>query len=117
MARLMADRPPPRFVSAAQAVLAALDAARIPACLIGGMVVSRWGQPPATTDTDLSARAPHDEEARVLDILLARFQPRRPDARAFAPIHKTMRGFGDHLHDSISSANSTPSTSRAAAIN
>src|SRR5882672_7419079 len=78
------DRPPPYLVSAAQAVLAALDAASIPACLIGGMVISRWGQPRATTDTDVSALAPYGDEGRVLDALLARFQPRRSDARAFA---------------------------------
>ena len=80
----MTDRPPPHLVSAAQAVLAALDAARIPACLIGGMVISRWGQPRATTDADFSVLAPYGEETGVLDALLAHFQPRRPDARAFA---------------------------------
>jgi hypothetical protein len=80
----MADQPPPHLVSAAQTVLATLDTAGIPACLIGGMVISRWGQPRATTDTDVTALAPYGDEARVLDILLARFEPRRPDARAFA---------------------------------
>jgi hypothetical protein len=79
----MADRPPPHLVSTAQTVLATFDTG-IPACLIGGMVISRWGQPRATTDADVTALAPYGDEARVLDILLARFEPRRPDARAFA---------------------------------
>ena len=71
-------------------VLSTLDAVRIPACLIGGMVVSRWGQPRATTDSDLSALAPYGEEDRILDVLLARFAPRRPDARDFALRHRVL---------------------------
>jgi hypothetical protein len=86
----MPDRPPPRLLSAAQAVLATLDAARIPACLIGGMVISRWGQPRATTDADISALAPYGGEARVLDALLTRFEARRADARAFALDHRVL---------------------------
>ena len=48
------------------------------------MVVPRWGQPRATTDADFSVLAPYGDETRVLDVLLAEFHPRRPDARAFA---------------------------------
>jgi hypothetical protein len=80
----MADRPPPALVSTAQAVLSTLESAGIAACLIGGMVISRWGQPRATTDADISALAPYGGEGPVLDVLLARFAPRRADARAFA---------------------------------
>ena len=80
----MKDRPPRELVSAAAAVLSTLDSAGIPACLIGGMVISRWGQPRTTTDSDVSALAPYGEEARVLDVLLGSFRARRPDARAFA---------------------------------
>jgi hypothetical protein len=54
------------------------------------MVVSRWGQPRTTTDTDLSALSPYGEESGVLDVLLARFQPRRPDARTFAAQHRVL---------------------------
>lgn len=86
----MTDSPPPQLVSAARAVLAALQDAQIPACLIGGMAVSRWGQPRATTDSDLSALAPYGDESRVLDVLLARFTPRRPDARTFALHHRVL---------------------------
>lgn len=80
----MTSQPLPRLVGAAAAVLKTFRTARIPACLIGGMVISRWGQPRATTDADFSVLAPYGEEARVLDVLLAEFQGRRPDARAFA---------------------------------
>lgn len=86
----MSDRPPPQLVSAAQLVLATLDEARVPACLIGGMAISRWGQPRATTDADLSALAPYGDEARVLDLLLSRFEPRRADARAFALVNRVV---------------------------
>jgi hypothetical protein len=80
----MTDQAPPHLVSAAQMVLGTLDAAGLPACLIGGMVIARWGQPRATTDADFSVLAPYGEEDSVLDVLLARLLPRRPDARAFA---------------------------------
>ena len=86
----MTERLPPHLVSTAQMVLNTLDVAGIPACLIGGMVVSRWGQPRATTDADFSALAPYGDEARVLDVLLAQFQPRRPDARVFALDHRVL---------------------------
>lgn len=86
----MIERPPPHLVSVAQAVLAVLDASKIPACLIGGMAVSRWGQPRATADADFSVLAPYGDEAGVLDTLLARFRPRRPDARAFALEHRVL---------------------------
>lgn len=86
----MTEGPPPHLVSAAQEVLGTLDAACIPACLIGGMVIARWGQPRATTDADVSVLAPYGEEERVLDLLLARFRPRRPDARVFALDHRVL---------------------------
>jgi hypothetical protein len=34
--------------------MALLDASGRPACLIGGLVVLRWGQPRDTTDADFS---------------------------------------------------------------
>lgn len=86
----MPDRLPPHLLSAAQSVLATLDAAGIQACLIGGMVISRWGQPRATADADISALALYGQEGRVLDVLLTRFEPRRADARAFALAHRVL---------------------------
>lgn len=86
----MPERPSRPLVAAAQAVFATLDAAGIPACLIGGMVISRWGQPRTTRDADVSALAPYGEEARVLDVLLTRFEARRAAARAFAMDHRVL---------------------------
>jgi hypothetical protein len=80
----MTGRPIPELASAAREVLSVLDEAGVPACLIGGLVVQRWGQPRATTDIDFTVLAPYGDEGRVLDVLLKHFAPRRPDARAFA---------------------------------
>jgi hypothetical protein len=80
----MTPRPVPELAEAAREVLAVLEAAAVPACLIGGLAVGRWGQQRATTDVDFSVLAPYGEEGRVLDLLLKRFEARRPDARAFA---------------------------------
>lgn len=74
----------PDLAATAQEVMAVLDAASVPACLIGGLVVPRWGQPRATTDVDLSAVAPYGDEAPVLDLLLSRFEGRQSNARDFA---------------------------------
>jgi hypothetical protein len=78
------------LASAAAAVLSMLDAANVPACLIGGLVVPRWGQPRATTDADFTVLAPYGEEAPVVDLLLAGFRGRRPDARAFALANRVL---------------------------
>lgn len=43
---------PPRLVEAAEELLVFLSASGRSACLIGGMVVSRWGEPRATKDVD-----------------------------------------------------------------
>ena len=82
--------PVPHLAAAAAAVLSVLEAARIPACLIGGLVVPRWGQPRATTDADFSVLAPYGDEAPVVDVLLEHFKARRPDARAFALTHRVL---------------------------
>jgi hypothetical protein len=82
--------PVPHLASAAAAVLSQLDAAGIPACLIDGLVIPRWGQPRATTDADFSVLAPCGREAPVVDLLLGTFQARRPDARAFALAHRVL---------------------------
>jgi hypothetical protein len=74
----------PELATAARDVLSLLEAVGVPACVIGGLVVSRWGQPRQTTDVDLSVLAPYGEESRAIDSLLGRFKPRRTDAREFA---------------------------------
>jgi hypothetical protein len=80
----------PALAAAAREVLSVLEAAGRPACLIGGLVVSRWGQPRATTDADFSVLTPFGEEEAVIDILLARFPVRRPDARTFALSYRVL---------------------------
>lgn len=80
----MTDSPPPDLISAAGEILSWLAAERIPGCLIGGLVVPRWGEPRLTTDVDASVLAPYGEEQPVLDRLFDRFEGRRPDARDFA---------------------------------
>jgi hypothetical protein len=64
--------------------LAAASTAGYRACLIGGMVVPRWGEPRATTDVDVSVLAPFGEEAEVIALLLRRFTPRIDAAERFA---------------------------------
>jgi hypothetical protein len=75
---------PPDLVSAAIETLAAASTAGYRACLIGGMVVPRWGEPRATTDVDVSVLAPFGEEAEVIALLLRRFTPRIDAAERFA---------------------------------
>jgi hypothetical protein len=73
----------PQFAAA----LEALDAFRQMAgsgCIIGGLAVQRWGEPRFTQDADLTILAPLGSEAQIVDALLNRFQPRRPDARTHA---------------------------------
>ena len=67
-----------------------LNDAGVQACVIGALAVHRWGEPRATSDADLSALAPYGDEARILDLLLRRFAPRRPDARDFALAHRVL---------------------------
>lgn len=86
----MTPQPVSQLVSAAAAVLSVLDGAGIPACLIGGLVIPRWGQPRATTDADFSVLAPYGQERPVIDLLLAAFRARRPDAGAFALAHRVL---------------------------
>ena len=79
-----------RLLGAAREILSCLDHAGMSACLIGALAVHRWGEPRATRDVDLSVLAPHGDETPVLDLLLARFAPRRPDARAFALANRVL---------------------------
>jgi hypothetical protein len=83
-------RPIPELARAAREVLTALDEAHIRACVIGALAVHRWGEPRATSDADLSALAPYGLEANVLDVLLHRFEGRRPGARDFALAHRVL---------------------------
>ncbi len=80
----------PALIEAAVEVQSVLSAAGIRSCIIGGLAVQRWGEPRATQDVDFSVLAPIGEEQRPLDLLLAAFAPRRPEARAFAIANRVL---------------------------
>jgi len=53
-------------------------------CFIGGVALQRWGEPRLTRDVDISLLTGLGNEATYIDPLLARYEPRFPEARAFA---------------------------------
>lgn len=53
-------------------------------CFIGGLAVQRWGEPRETVDVDLTLLTGFDNESLFVAALLAAFEPRVPDAPAFA---------------------------------
>jgi hypothetical protein len=61
-----------------------LEEERIPACIIGGLAVERWGQPRLTQDVDLTILAPFGTEDPIIDKCLKKFAARNDDARDFA---------------------------------
>ena len=71
---------PPRLVEAADELLRFFRESGRPACLIGGLVVSRWGEPRVTKDVDATALVDFGQEAQVLSQLLERFRSRDADA-------------------------------------
>jgi hypothetical protein len=83
-------RPIPELALAAREVLTALDDVDVRACVIGALAVLRWGEPRATSDVDFSALAQFGDEGRVIDVLLGRFAPRRPDAKDFALANRVL---------------------------
>jgi hypothetical protein len=71
---------PPRLVEAADELLRFFRESGRPACLIGGLVVSRWGEPRVTKDVDATVLVDFGQEAHVLSQLLERFRSRDADA-------------------------------------
>lgn len=74
----------------ARAVQEFLTESGLPFCFIGGVALQHWGEPRATRDLDLTIFTGFGGEARVIDSVLARFDVRRPDARAFALQHRVL---------------------------
>lgn len=72
------------LVEAAAELLEFFTTQRRPACLIGGVVVSRWGEPRVTQDVDATVLVDFSEEAGMLRALLSAFRSRdpHPDQRA-----------------------------------
>lgn len=69
----------PRLVRGAADILRFLETKRRPACVIGGIVVSRWGEPRATTDVDLVVLADFGDEQNVVAELLSKYPSREPN--------------------------------------
>lgn len=79
-----------RLVDAARELIQFLDSAGFTACLIGGLVVERWGESRLTRDVDATVLADYGTEPRVIDTVLGRFAARRPDVREFALAHRVL---------------------------
>jgi len=73
-----------RLIQLAAELQRLLDAASWKNCLIGGLVLQRWGEPRLTKDVDMTVLTGFGGEERVVDLLLAKFAGRRPDVREFA---------------------------------
>jgi len=69
----------PPLLAAARELLDYLETLGRPACLIGGMVVARWGEPRATRDVDATVLADFGDEAQLLAALLQKFPSRDPE--------------------------------------
>lgn len=53
-------------------------------CFIDGLAMQEWGELRATKDIDLTLLTGFGNERSFIDALLARYEPRRPDAADFA---------------------------------
>lgn len=76
----------PKLVEAADELLGFLRSVNRDACLIGGLVVSRWGEPRLTKGVDAIVFVDFTQELAVLDLLLTRFSPREPNPRPRAEL-------------------------------
>ena len=59
-------------------------------CFIGGLAIQRWGEPRFTNDTDASLLTRFVDDEKWIDLLLTRFQPRRPEAKEFAQSRRVL---------------------------
>jgi len=78
------------LVDAANELIQFLDSVGFKSCLIGGLVVERWGESRLTRDVDATVLAEYGAEAGVVDAVLGRFAARRPDAREFALAYRVL---------------------------
>jgi hypothetical protein len=72
------------LIAAAKELQTFFDKKRWKYCFIGGLAVQKWGQPRFTSDVDMTLLTGFGKEAEFIDTLLANFDARLPDARAFA---------------------------------
>lgn len=73
-----------RLIDAADEVVTFLVEQGWACCLVGGMVVPRWGEPRATADVDICRITGLGDEAQFISAILGRFQPRIENAAQFA---------------------------------
>jgi len=73
-----------RLVKLAGEIQSFLDLESWESCLIGGLVLQRWGEPRLTKDVDMTVLTGFGGEERLVDSLMSRFAGRRKDAREFA---------------------------------
>ncbi|MDW7980113.1 MAG: nucleotidyl transferase AbiEii/AbiGii toxin family protein [Verrucomicrobiales bacterium] len=73
-----------RLVNLAAEIQSILDSNSWKNCLIGGLALQRWGAPRLTIDVDITVLTGFGKEEALVDLLLCRYTPRRPDAREFA---------------------------------
>ena len=79
-----------KLVAAARQVQAVLDAAGLRFCFIGGFAAQRHAEPRVTRDVDVSILTGVGNEARVIDVMIDAFAPRRDDTRAFAERYRVL---------------------------
>jgi len=73
-----------RLVKLAAELQQFLDSKSWKNCLIGGLVLQRWGEPRLTKDVDMTVLTGFGGEEQVVDLLLGRYAGRRSDVREFA---------------------------------
>lgn len=59
-------------------------------CFIGGLANQRWGELRITRDADATIFTGFGNESPVIARLLEEFEPRRPDAAAFARLYRVL---------------------------
>lgn len=79
-----------RLVKLAAEIQQFLDSKSWKNYLIGGLVLQRWGEPRLTKDVDLTVLTGFGGEEQVVDLLMARYPARRPDAREFALLNRVL---------------------------
>lgn len=79
-----------RLVKLAAEIQQLLDAHGWRNCLIGGLVLQRWGEPRLTKDVDLTVLTGFGGESAVVELLMAHYSGRRTDARDFALLNRVL---------------------------
>lgn len=59
-------------------------------CFIGGLAVQCLAEARLTKDTDMTLLTGFGNEEPYIDALLAKYQPRRPDAKSFALVNRVL---------------------------